>query len=60
MRPCGGVDQEHPAGLQATLADDLRRVDVEHADLAGQHDEVVVGDPVAARTQAVAVEHRAD
>ena len=55
-----GVDQEHAAGLQATLADDLRRVDVDDADLAGHHDQVVVGDPVAAGPQAVAVEHRPD
>ena len=35
-------------------------VEVEDADLGGEHDEAVVGDPVAARAQAVAVEHRAD
>ncbi len=60
IRLRGGVDQEHPAGLQAALADDLGRGDVEHADLAGQHDQAVVGDPVAAGAQAVAVEDRAD
>ena len=60
MRPCGGVDEEHAARLQAALLHDLRRVDVEHADLAGHDHEVVVGDPVAAGPQAVAVEHRAD
>ena len=43
-----GVDEEHPARLEPALADDRRRVDVEHADLGGQHDEAVVGDPVAA------------
>ncbi len=56
----GGVDEEHPARLQPALADDVAGVDVEHADLGGQHDEAVVGDPVAARAQAVAVEHGAD
>ena len=55
-----GVDEEHPARLQPALADDRRGVDVEHADLAGEHDEAVVGDPEAAGAQAVAVEHRAD
>ena len=30
----GGVDQEHLAGLQAALGDDLGGVDVDHADLA--------------------------
>ena len=37
-----------------------RRGDVEHADLAGQHHQAVVGDPVAGRAQAVAVEDGAD
>ncbi len=55
-----GVDQEHPAGLEPPLAHDRGRVEVEHADLGGQHDQPVVGDPVAARAQPVAVEHRAD
>ena len=56
----GGVDEEHPARLEAALADDLGGVDVEHADLGAEDDEAVVGDPVAARAQAVAVEDRAD
>ncbi len=55
-----GVDQEHPPGLEAALADHLRRRDVEHADLAGQHHQTVVGHPVAGGAQAVAVEHGAD
>ncbi len=56
----GGVDEEHLAGLEAALADDLGRVDVEDADLGTEDDEAVVGDPVAAGAQAVAVEDRAD
>ena len=56
----GRVDQEHPAGLEPALADDGGRVEVEHADLGGQHDEAVVGHPVAGRPQPVAVEHGAD
>ncbi len=55
-----GVDEEHLAGLEPALLDDLRRFDVEHADLGGHDDQTVVGDPVAARAQAVAVEHGAD
>ncbi len=55
-----GVDEEHPARLEPALADDGGGVEVEHADLGRQHDETVVGDPVAAGPQAVAVEHRAD
>jgi hypothetical protein len=54
------VDQEHATGLEAPLADDLGGVDVEHADLAREHDEAVVGDDVPARTQPVAVEGGAD
>ena len=55
-----GVDEEHPAGLQPALADDLGGVDVEDADLGAEDDEAVVGDPVAAGAKAVAVEDRAD
>ncbi len=32
----GGVDEEHLAGLQAALADDPGRVDVEDADLGAR------------------------
>ena len=56
----GGVDEEHATGLQPALGDDLRRVDVDDADLRRHHHHVVVGHPVAARTQAVAVEHGTD
>ena len=56
----GGVDEEHPAGLEPAAADDPLGLEVEHAGLGGEHDEAVVGDPVAARAQAVAVEHGAD
>ena len=55
-----GVDEEHPARLQPALADDRGRVEVEDADLGGEHDQAVVGHPVARRAQPVAVEHRAD
>ncbi len=54
------VDQQHLARLQPPLPDDLSLRDVEHADF-GCHDHVVVvGDDVARRTKAVAVERRAD
>ena len=55
-----GVDEEHPARLEPALADDRGRVEVEHADLGGEHDQAVVGDPVARGAQPVAVEDRAD
>jgi hypothetical protein len=47
----GGVDEEHPARLQPALGDDLGVGDVQDADLAGQHDQVVLGVPPAARAQ---------
>ena len=43
------VDQEHAPRLQTALANDLRRVDVEHTDFAGHDHQIVVGHPVAAR-----------
>ena len=55
-----GVHQEHLARGDAALADDLCRVQVEDADLGGQHHQAVVGDPVAGRAQAVAVQHGPD
>ena len=55
-----GVDEEHPARLEPALAHDPRLVDVEDADLGGEHDEAVVGHPVARGAQAVAVEDGAD
>jgi hypothetical protein len=56
----GGVDQEHLARLETALGDDPGRIDVDHPDLRGHDHEVVVGHPVAARAQAVAVEDSAD
>ncbi len=57
--PAGrGVDKEYLARLQPALAHDPRRLDVEHPDLAGQHDQAVDGHPEPARAQAVSVQHR--
>ena len=58
--PFGGVDQEHAARLQPPLVLHVFLVDGEHAALGRQHDEAVLGHPVAGRAQAVAVEDRAD
>jgi hypothetical protein len=55
-----GVDEEHAPRLQPALADDLALRHVEHADLAREDHEAVVGDDVAAGAEAVAVERRAD
>ena len=54
------VDQQHLAGLQAPLGDDLVLGDRQHAHLGRHHDAVVLGDEIARRPQAVAVERRAD
>ena len=54
------VHEEQPAGMQALFEQDVFGRDVEHADL-GRHDhEIVLGDVIARRTQAVAIEHGAD
>ena len=55
-----GVDQEHPARLQASLLNHLACWHVNHADLAGHDHQVLGGHPVAARAQAVAVKDGPD
>ena len=54
-----GVDEEHLPGLEPTLAHDLLRVDVEHADFRREDDKSVIGDPEPRRPETVAVEDRA-
>ncbi|AJX01694.1 hypothetical protein BM45_3124 [Burkholderia mallei] len=54
------VDQEHLARLQAPFLDDLRFGNRQHARFRGHDHEIVVGNDVARRAQAVAVERRAD
>ena len=54
------VDQEDAARVQPLLDHDVGGRDVEHADFRRHHDEIVLGDVVARRPQAVAVEHGAD
>ena len=51
------VDEQDLARLQAPLLGNLGGVEVHHAHLAGHHHHVVLGDGVARRAQAVAVEH---
>ena len=56
----GGVDQEHPAGLQPQPLNHGGRVEVEHTGF-GRHDhQAVLGDPDPRGPQAVAVQDRAD
>ena len=54
------VDEQHLARLQAPLLDDRLLRDRQHAHLGGKHDEAVVGDEIARRPEAVAVEGGAD
>ena len=57
----GGVDQEHAPRLDAALGGHLLGRDVrQHARLGRHHHQAVLGDVVAQRAQAVAVQHRAD
>ena len=54
------VDQEHLAGLQPPLLDDPALGDRQHAGFRGHDHQAVVGDDVARRAEAVAVEGGAD
>jgi len=56
----GRVDEEHAARLEPALAHDLVGGDVEHAGLGGHDDGAFLGDVIARRAQAVAVEDGAD
>ena len=52
------IDQDHLAGGQAFLAQDLFGCDVKDARFRSVNDLIVTGDPVARRAQAVAIEDR--
>ena len=54
------IDQQHLARLQPPLLDDVLFVDRQHAGFRRHHDAVVVGEQIARRPQAVAVERGAD
>ena len=54
------VDQQHLAGLQPPLGDDLLVRHRQHADFRRHDDQAVVGDDVARRAEPVAVERRGD
>ena len=54
------VDQEHLARLQTPLLDDLAFRDRQHAGFRRHDHEVIVGDEITGRTQAIAVERGAD
>ena len=60
MRCSVEVDEQHLAGLQAPLGDDAFLGNGKHAHFGGEHEEAVVGDEIARRAQAVAVERGAD
>ena len=54
------VDQQHLAGLQPPLGDDLVLGDLQHAHFGRHHDAVVLGHEIARRPQAVAIKRGAD
>ena len=54
------IDQQHLAGLQPPLGDDLVLRNLQDAHLGRHHDAVVPRDEIARRPQAVAVERGAD
>ena len=54
------VDEQHPARLEPPLAHDPGLRDVEHADLGGHDEPMVIGHHVARRPQPVPVEGRPD
>ena len=55
-----GVHQEHAAGLEPPLLDDLLHGDVQDAGLAGHHNHAVLGVDPTGGAQAVAVQDGAD
>jgi hypothetical protein len=54
------IDEQHLAGLQTPLGDDLFFRHGKHAHFGRHHHEIIVGDEIARRPQSVAVERRAD
>ena len=54
-----GIHQQHLAGAQAFLDQNILRIAFQHAYLRGQDHAAVLGDVVAAGAQTVAVQHRA-
>ena len=60
IRPCFVSTRNILPGCSRPLCSDVLGRNVEHADFGGHDDQVVLGDVVARRAQAVAVEHRAD
>ena len=58
--PLFGVHQEHAPRLQPLLQQDALRLHLEDTDFGGHDDQIVLGDVIARRPQAIAVEHGAD
>ena len=54
------VDEEHAAGLQAALLENVFSRHFNHAGFRGEDNEIVLGDDVAAGAKAVAVERGSD
>ena len=60
MRPCSRSTRNMRPGCSRPLSITFSGGNVEHADLGRHDDQVVLGDVIARRPQAVAIEHRAD
>ena len=54
------IDQQHLAGLQPPLGDDVLFRDGQHAHFGRHDDAIIAGDDIARRSQTVAVERGAD
>ena len=54
----GSVDQQHAAWLQAAFAHHALGRHIHHTHFAGHDYQIVIGYPIAARAQTVAVKHR--
>ncbi len=60
MRPCSVSTRNMRPGCRRPLRSTSCRREIEHADFGSHDDQVVLGDVVARRPQAVAIQHRAD
>ncbi len=54
------IDQQHAAWLETPLLDDFLFLDRQNTGFRSQNDEIIVRHDIARRTQAVAVERRAN
>ena len=51
-----GIDEQDFAGLETRLLDNVRRVNIQHPDLGGQNQTMIIGNVISGGTQAVAIQ----